>query len=74
MTTEPKITYVSLASSPEFQAAFESAVAAAEKNFGRLHRCSIGGDPSAIGCTCEVRSPIDRRVLVGRIEQASAAI
>ena len=73
VVTEPKITYVSLASSPEFHAAFESAVAAAEKDFGRLYPCSIGGEGSATGRSREVRSPIDRRVLVGRIEQASAA-
>lgn len=67
-----KITYVSLASSPEFHAEYDAAVEAVKADFGRLYPCSIGGAPSATGRTREVRSPIDTRVLLGRVEQADA--
>ena len=72
MSTETKVTYVSLASSPEFHEAFERALAEVEAGFGGLVPCSIGGEPSATGKSREVRSPIDRRVLLGSVEQAAA--
>ena len=66
-----KVTYVSLGSSPELQEAFEKAVDAARDAFPTNHRCSIGGDPSASRETLEVRSPIDTRIVMATIEQAT---
>ncbi len=72
MSTEAKVTYVSVASSPEFHEAFERALAEVEAGFGGAYACSIGGEPSATGRSREVRSPIDRRVILGTVEQAAA--
>lgn len=69
---EGKVTYVSLASSPELQEAFDRALTDIQTSFGRTYRCSIGGEHATGGEPLEIRSPIDRRVLLGRIEQASA--
>ncbi len=69
--TNGKITYVTLASSPELQEAFDRALAESRESFGGDTPCSIGGAPSLTGDRREIRSPIDRRVLLGRIEQAS---
>lgn len=70
---QKKITYVSLASSTELQEAFDQALADIRSAFDRTYPCSIGGAPSASGELKEVRSPIDHRVVIGRIGQASAA-
>jgi len=67
-----KITYTTTASSEDFHREFEAAAAAVRADFGRLVRNSIGGEPSAGGRAREVRSPIDVRQVVGRVEQASA--
>jgi 1-pyrroline-5-carboxylate dehydrogenase len=68
----PKITYTTLGSSEEFHAAFDAAAQAARAGFGALWPASIGGRPSRSGRAAEVRSPIDRRLVVARVEQASA--
>ncbi len=70
--TVPKITYTTLGSSEEFHAAFEAAAAQARSSFGELWPASIGGGPSRSGRTAEVRSPVDRRLLLARVEQATA--
>lgn len=67
-----KITYVSIGTDPAFHDAFDAALAAVEKGFGSVVRCSIGGRPSSSGRTHELCSPIDARVVLGRVEQASA--
>ena len=73
MSEPAKITYVSIGSDPTFHDAFDAALARVESGFGELVRCSIGGAASATGVVRELRSPIDSRVLLGWIEQASAA-
>ncbi len=72
MTQAPKITYASLGSSVELQHDFERAAGAVRGRFGSRYPSSIGGAPSRTGATRAVRSPIDRRVLLGTIEQANA--
>jgi 1-pyrroline-5-carboxylate dehydrogenase len=71
-TAAPKITYTTLGSSEEFHAAFEAAVEEARRSFGALWPASIAGRPSRSSRIAEVRSPIDRRMLLARVEQATA--
>jgi 1-pyrroline-5-carboxylate dehydrogenase len=77
----PRVTYVSLGSSPELDASFEAALAVVGARLGT----SLSGSPrdgvAARGAgeaelepdVLEVRSPIDRRLVVARVERTSAA-
>jgi 1-pyrroline-5-carboxylate dehydrogenase len=69
----PRITYTSTAADPEFRARFDRELAAVRDRFGLALPCSIGGKPSASGRTRDVHSPIDTRLVLARIEQASGA-
>jgi 1-pyrroline-5-carboxylate dehydrogenase len=71
MTTEPKprikITYATLrADNEELHAAYEEGIQKAREVLGRTFPMIIGGAPREGAGTFEVRSPIDREILVGR--------
>ena len=68
----PKITYTTLGSSEEFHAAFDAAAREAREAFGDVWQASIGGRPSRSGRVAQVLSPIDRRIALARVEQATA--
>jgi 1-pyrroline-5-carboxylate dehydrogenase len=70
MNAPPKITYTSTSSSEELHQAFESALEEARRTAGGLRPNSISGRPSAGSLRSQVRSPIDRRLLVGEVQQA----
>lgn len=72
MADAPKVTYTTLGSSEEFHSAFESAVETVRGQLGELWPASIAGRPSRSGQAAEVRSPIDRRWLLAKVEQGTA--
>src|SRR5262249_54725316 len=69
--TQQKITYTTLGSSEDFHRDFEKAVEEAKKEFGKLYPNMIGGVDSRNDRTVEVRSPIDRRLLLGITQQGT---
>lgn len=72
MTNEPKITYVSIASSPEFHRQIEEALDRLDRRLGAHVAASIAGEPSASGERFEVCSPIDTRIVVATVDEALA--
>lgn len=66
-----KITYAT-SSSPgdEIDAAFQKAAAAAREQAGSESPMWIGGEPRESGPCFEDRSPIDRRIVIGRFQSA----
>jgi|CXWL01.1.fsa_nt_gi 1-pyrroline-5-carboxylate dehydrogenase len=69
----PRVTYLSLGSSPELDAAFEAALASVRGRFGEVFRGSEPGATTADPVLDELRSPIDRRWVVARTERSSVA-
>jgi 1-pyrroline-5-carboxylate dehydrogenase len=69
--TQQKITYTTLGSSEDFHRDFEKAVEEAKKDFGKLYPNMIGGVDSRNDRTVEVRSPIDRRIVLGITQQGT---
>ena len=49
MTNEPKVTYVSIASSPEFHRQIETALDRLDRRLGSHVSASIAGEPSVSG-------------------------
>jgi 1-pyrroline-5-carboxylate dehydrogenase len=68
-----RVTYLSAGSSAAFHEEMERAQEALATRLASLHPCSIDGRPSTSGRRREVRSPIDSELLLGEIEQATAA-
>jgi 1-pyrroline-5-carboxylate dehydrogenase len=67
-----KITYATLrADNEELHAAFEAGIAAARARLGRSHPNLIGGLERAGDGEFELRSPIDREILVGRFARGT---
>jgi len=78
MTADPKprikITYATLrADNEDLHAGFEAGVERVRARLGAEHRDLVGGAWRDGDGTFEVRSPIDRAILVGTFAQASAA-
>jgi 1-pyrroline-5-carboxylate dehydrogenase len=68
----PKITYATLrADNEDLHAAFEAGVAAARARLGHEHPNVIAGQERPGEGTFELRSPIDREVVVGRFARGS---
>jgi 1-pyrroline-5-carboxylate dehydrogenase len=72
MTTGTKITYVSIGSTPGFDEEFEAALAAARAEWPVGLASSIDGAGGG-GPELEVRSPVDRRIVVARMGTATEA-
>jgi 1-pyrroline-5-carboxylate dehydrogenase len=72
--TRPKITYATLrADNEDLHAAFEAGLAEARSRLGADHANVIGGAERAGDGTFEVRSPIDRDLVVGRFARGTRA-
>lgn len=69
--TQQKITYTTLGSSEDFHVDFDKAVQDVRKDFGKLYPNMIGNKVSDSKRTVEVRSPIDRSILMGITQQAT---
>ena len=69
----PRVTYLSLGSSPELDRTFERALDEVGFRLGIEIPCAIDGRASGSGRFDELRSPIDRRRVVARVEQATPA-
>ena len=63
-----KVTYVSMEGDPALDKAFEDALGMAEREVGKSHPIIIGGREVSAGGVFEVRSPIDRDVLIGSFQ------
>ncbi|MEZ5331072.1 MAG: aldehyde dehydrogenase family protein [Thermoanaerobaculia bacterium] len=72
MRDTARITYLSAGSSESFHADFEEAQRRLVARLGSLERCSIDGEGSASGLRRGVVSPVDRELVLGEIEQATA--
>jgi 1-pyrroline-5-carboxylate dehydrogenase len=74
MTSAFKLTYSTMFNPPEaLHASFEAALARVKASLGRDHPMWIGGRPRTASAWFEVRSPIDRGLLLGRFPSGSAA-
>ncbi|HXW98091.1 MAG TPA: aldehyde dehydrogenase family protein, partial [Methanomicrobiales archaeon] len=60
-----KVTYVSMEGDPALHRAYEDALGKAEEELGQSHPIFIGGREMATAAAFEVRSPIDRSILIG---------
>lgn len=69
--TQQKITYTTLGSSEDFHVQYDQAVQDVKKDFGKLYPNLIGGAESKSQRTVEVRSPIDRGIVIGITQQAT---
>ena len=69
--SQQKITYTTIGSSEDFHRDFDKAVEDVKKDFGKLYPNMIGGVASKTDRTVEVRSPIDTRILLGTVQQAT---
>lgn len=67
----PRVTYVSLGASPELDAAFERELAEVGDRLGRGF-CGTQRD-GGTHAVQELRSPVDRRVIVARVERTTVA-
>lgn len=63
--SQQKITYTTIGSSEEFHIEYDKAVEDVKKDFGKLYPNLIGSTVSPSETRVEVRSPIDRRILMG---------
>ena len=74
MTVAEKITYTATAEQiKRMHAAFDEALDDAQGQLGRDYPMIIGGRERTAGATFEVRSPIDRSLLVGTFQRGTAA-
>ena len=65
---EKKVTYVSMEGDPAFHQAYEDALGMAAQELGHRHPILIGGREVYAGEQFEVRSPIDRDILIGSFQ------
>jgi 1-pyrroline-5-carboxylate dehydrogenase len=65
---ENKVTYVSMEGDPAFHASYEEALRKAAGELGQTHPILIGGREVRAREWFEVRSPIDREVLIGTFQ------
>src|SRR5262245_63390713 len=63
--TQPKVTYTTIGSSEDFHIEFDKAVERARKDFGKLYKNRIAGVDTEDRKTVEIRSPIDKRIVIG---------
>jgi 1-pyrroline-5-carboxylate dehydrogenase len=75
---EKKVTYISMEGDPALHGAYEEALGLAERELGQRHPILIGGREVWTEEQFEVRSPIDRDILIGSfqaggVEEARAA-
>jgi 1-pyrroline-5-carboxylate dehydrogenase len=63
-----KVTYVSMEGDPALHQAYEDALGMAAGELGKDHPILIGGREVFTGKTFEVRSPIDRDILIGSFQ------
>ena len=63
--TQQKVTYTTIGSSEDFHIDFDKAVEQVRKDFGKLYPNLIGGVDSEDRKTVEIRSPIDKRIVMG---------
>ena len=63
--TQQKVTYTTIGSSEEFHIEFDKAVEKVRKDFGKLYKNRIGGVDTEDRKTVEIRSPIDKRIVIG---------
>ena len=69
-----KLTYSTMFDPPEeMHARFESSLAEVRSGLGRTHALHVGGREVEAARTYEKRSPVDRRVVLGRFPLADAA-
>lgn len=70
--TGPRPTYVSIASDESIHHKFAMAVESLQKEFGKRHPMYIGEEEVyAEGDDIELRSPIDKRIVLGRFQKAT---
>jgi 1-pyrroline-5-carboxylate dehydrogenase len=71
--TSEKITYTATAEQiDKMHAAFDEALSAVEQALGQTYPMIIGGEERTAAETFEVRSPIDRNLLLGRFQSGTA--
>ena len=63
--TQQKVTYTTIGSSEEFHTEFDKAVERVRQDFGKLYPNKIGGVETEDRKTVQVKSPIDRRIVMG---------
>lgn len=63
--TQQKVTYTTIGSSEDFHIEFDNAVEKVRKDFGKLYKNRIGGVDTEDRKTVEIRSPIDKRIVMG---------
>jgi len=73
MSSEQKTTYTTIGSSPGFDRAFEAALETVRASFPRTRPSTIGAASTQSSEKIVVRSPIDRRVVLGEVRAATAA-
>ena len=69
-----KLTYVNLPADDTFHAGFEKALEQVQMELGRSHPIIIGGRELFPGPESEVLSPIDRRIVVGKFQEATPVL
>ena len=65
---EKKVTYVSMEGDPALHRAYEDALEKAAGELGKSHPILIGGREVSTGREFDVRSPIDRDILIGSFQ------
>ena len=65
---DTKITYVSMEGDPALHQAYEDALGKVAGELGKSHPIHIGGREISTGREFEVRSPIDRDILIGSFQ------
>jgi len=69
-----KLTYVNLPADDTFHAGYEKALEQVKTEFGRSHPIIIGGRELFPGPESEVLSPIDRRIVIGKFQEATPVL
>ncbi len=63
--TQQKVTYTTIGSNEEFHVEFDKAVERVRQDFGKLYPNKIGGVETEDRKTVQIKSPIDRRMVLG---------
>ncbi|HSE39424.1 MAG TPA: aldehyde dehydrogenase family protein [Acidobacteriota bacterium] len=63
--TQQKVTYTTIGSNEEFHVEFDKAVEKVRQDFGKLYPNKIGGKETEDRKTVQIKSPIDRRIVMG---------
>src|SRR5688500_4006479 len=69
MATQQRITYATMAAGPNLHVEFDAAIERVKGTLGRTYPMYIGGEAVTASAQFDDRSPVDTRIVLGRLQQ-----